>query len=216
MLSQYSTKNPRYYGNPRLDIAPLLPESTEKVLEIGCGDGATLAWLRATNKCKYAAGVEYFPDAAKKARVSCDELYMGPVEAHIFQFSNESFDLVLCLDVLEHLQDPWAVLNEIQRVLRPGGILICSLPNVRHKSVLLPLIFKNQWRYQESGIMDMTHLRFFTTKSAIDAISNASFRVDKIIRKMPSFVSASGFANILSMGMLADFFAPQFLIKACK
>lgn len=216
MLSQYSTKNPRYYGNPRLDITPLLPESTDKVLEIGCGDGATLAWLRATNKCKYAAGVEYFPAAAEKARVSCDELYLGPVEDHIFQFGNEGFDLVLCLDVLEHLQDPWAVLNEIQRVLRPGGILICSLPNIRHTSVLLPLIFKNQWRYKESGIMDLTHLRFFTTKSATDAISNASFRVDKLVRKMPSVASVSGFVNLFSMGTLADFVAPQFLIRARK
>jgi SAM-dependent methyltransferase len=216
MLSEYYRKNPRYYGNPRIDIAPLLPESTGKVLEIGCGDGATLAWLRATNQCKYTIGIEYFPQAAEKARVSCDELFLGPVEDHIFQFSNDSFDLVLCLDVLEHLQDPWTALTEIQRVLRPGGILICSLPNIRHTSVILPLIFKNQWQYKESGIMDATHLRFFTTKSAIDAISNASFRVDKLLRKIPPVASASGFVNLLTLGMLTDFLAPQFLIRASK
>lgn len=216
MLSQYSSKHAQYYSKARLDIAPLLPENMGRTLEIGCGDGATLAWLRSTKACAYTVGVEYFPGAAEKARPHCDDLYVGPVEGHIARFDNESFDVVLCLDVLEHLAEPWFILKEIQRLLRPGGILICSLPNIRHVSVLLPLIFRNQWAYQDSGILDSTHLRFFTTKSAIDILHNASFKVEELARKMPPRLSASGAANFISMGKLADFVAPQFLIKAKK
>jgi 2-polyprenyl-3-methyl-5-hydroxy-6-metoxy-1,4-benzoquinol methylase len=216
MHSQYSKKTAMYYGNARSDIAPFLPSISDKILEIGCGDGATLNWLKSSNKCRYTVGMEYFPSAAEKAQECCDEIYSGPVENHIGGLSDESFDMVLCLDVLEHLQDPWVILNEIYRVLRPGGILICSLPNVRHISVILPLIFKNQWAYQPSGIMDSTHLRFFTTRSALDALSDAAFHVEKVQRKMPALISKSGIVNFVCFGLLKDFVAPQFLIKAAK
>lgn len=216
MQSQYSNKNATYYGNARHDISPLLPENYKRVLEVGCGDGATLKWLKAMNSSTETIGIEKFPEAAKKAKENCDELLEGGVEEHILGLSNDSFDVVLCLDVLEHLEDPWLVLKDIHRVLKLGGSLICSLPNVRHKSVILPLIFKNEWKYEKSGIMDSTHLRFFTPKTAIRSLTNESFIVEKVIRKMPKKTSKSGLLNMLLLGALTDFITPQFMIAAKK
>src|SRR5690349_3563161 len=101
----YAEKEAAYFGLARTDIASLLPDRADRVLEIGCGTGATMRWLRGQRNIQYAVGIEIRPEAAVKARDVFDLVLTGNVETLDIQDAN--FDLVVILDVLEHLIDPW-------------------------------------------------------------------------------------------------------------
>jgi len=165
-----------YYGRERKEIEPLLPATIGRVLEIGCGAGGTLRWLKSTGRAAQTFGFEYVPEAAAKAAEIADAVESGDIEAKGLPFEG-NFDLILCLDVLEHLRDPWAVVRQVRERLNPGGTLIISVPNVRHHSVTLPLLFGGQFRYKPAGILDRTHLRFFTRESACELLQQGGFKI---------------------------------------
>src|SRR5581483_7119552 len=83
-------------------------------------------------------------------------------------------------DSLEHFADPWAVLRLVQQHLAPGGSVIMSVPNVRYVDNVYHLVFEMDWRYRERGILDSTHLRFFTKKSLVRTLESEHFVVEKI------------------------------------
>jgi SAM-dependent methyltransferase len=173
----YEDKQDWYYGFLRRDIEPLLPAHSARTLEIGCGGGVTLEWLKRSGRTDWVAGIEPSREAAAAATARVDQLLHGTVEERLAEIEPASLDLVLCLDVLEHLVDPWSTLRALQPLLRPGARIIVSLPNVRHHSVLLPLLLRGEWRYTDAGIMDRTHLRFFTLRSARRLLSDCGFQV---------------------------------------
>lgn len=161
-----------YFSHVRREIAPLLPDHMQRVLEVGCGEGATLAWLKQQNRAQQVVGVEYSEAAAAVARQHLDQVWQGDVEKLPLETLGQ-FDVVLCLDVLEHLVDPWQTLQRLRGLLRPGGCIIVSVPNVQHYSVVLPLLLHGRWPYQAAGILDRTHLRFFTRSSAEQLLQSA-------------------------------------------
>lgn len=124
-----------YYGSVRSEIEPLLPAAIDSVLEIGCGAGATMRWLRDRSPVRHAAGVELFPAAAEQAREVFDVVATGPVDSIDLRQFGRAFDLVLALDVLEHLPQPDDTLRRLATVMRPGGLVVASLPNVANYSV---------------------------------------------------------------------------------
>ena len=87
------------------------------------------------------------------------------VEDDIDLFPGKVFDLILILDTLEHLLTPWNFLKKIKSKLSDNGSIVISIPNIRHYSIIINLFIKGEWEYEESGILDNTHLRFFTKKS---------------------------------------------------
>jgi 2-polyprenyl-3-methyl-5-hydroxy-6-metoxy-1,4-benzoquinol methylase len=180
LARSYEGKEQQYFRNVRSEILPLLPPVMDRVLEIGCGGGYTLEYLQRAGRCSRTLGVELFPDAAHNARQRVDEVYEGNIEQLQLPISPESLDAVLCLDVLEHLIDPWRVVQKIHSLIKPGGILVASIPNVRHYTVVLPLLLKGRWDYTPSGLLDRTHLRFFTKASAIALLESSGLRVDAI------------------------------------
>ena len=216
-MQDYTTKPKAYFANPREQIAPLLPVHAARVLEVGCGTGATLQWLKSTGRCKVAIGMELFDSAAAIASLHADQIIVGNAEHLITTtFEPESFDLVLCLDVLEHMVDPWAFVANIEKLLKPGGTLISSIPNIRHLSTLIPLVVGGRWRYTTSGILDRTHLRFFTRASALELVTTERMKVARWMRNIPPLPSKSGVANLFSFGLLKDFLTFQYLIASCK
>ena len=127
-----------YHGKIRREIAPLLPARVGAVLEIGCARGGTLRWLREHQQINYAAGVEYMADAAVVARQTFDDVEAGDALAAPMAFKQERFDLVLALDVLEHLATPDAMLRRLRDRMAADGTIIISVPNVAHYSVAAP------------------------------------------------------------------------------
>ena len=221
--ADYSDKAGPYFDNVRRDIAPLLPAQAGVVLEVGCGAGATLQWLQQSGRASRTVGIELFPEAAQRARGRIDELLQGnaetllsaPSSAHsAAQLAPASFDLVLCLDVLEHMTDPWVFVTRVQALMKPGAVLIASIPNVRHLRVVLPLLLAGRWRYEDSGILDRTHLRFFTHGSAMALMSPPGLRVTALLRRLPPLASKSGVVNLLTLGLARDLFTMGFLIAA--
>ena len=153
-----------------------LPDTAVRILDIGCSNGAFAASVKEQNKAE-VWGIEYMPEEAEKARRKLDTVFSGPCEDFIDELPNDYFDAIYCNDVLEHLVDPYSVLDRLRSKLSDSGILISSIPNIRFHSVLIPLIFKKQFEYQSFGVMDRTHLRFFTKKSIRNMYENLGYEI---------------------------------------
>jgi 2-polyprenyl-3-methyl-5-hydroxy-6-metoxy-1,4-benzoquinol methylase len=173
---KYKEKEEKYYGNCRKDILSLIPRHVGQILEVGCGSGDTLAFLKEHNFCDYSIGVENFPEAASIAVKRVDKLYSSSIEDMNLDLKPGSIDIILCLDVLEHLVNPTLVVRYLHTLLAPEGCIIASIPNVRHFTASIPLLFKNQWTYTNDGILDNTHLRFFVRDSAIQLMQCSGLR----------------------------------------
>lgn len=169
----------RYFGTARTEILPHVPERCGRVFELGCGEGATVAAIKAIRKVDWAGGVELDEAAANKAASVLDRLWRGDGAAAAFEdeIPPASLDVILCLDVLEHLVDPWAMVERLSGLLRPGGRLVVSIPNIRHYKFISNLFFKGDFRYRDAGLLDRTHLRFFVRDTAIDLATRGGLRL---------------------------------------
>lgn len=160
----------------RFDIINLIDAKKDKdfkVLEVGCACGGTL--LEIKNKYKNATtfGIELNQNAAKVAS-SCAQVISANIEEVELEFPEGYFDYIIFADVLEHLQNPWKALQTIRKHLKLGGKILASIPNVMHYSVIRNLL-AGSWTYEDAGILDKTHLRFFTLKEIDKMFSGAGY-----------------------------------------
>jgi SAM-dependent methyltransferase len=199
-IQLYKSKDLNYFSHARKDIQPLLQAQYQKVLEIGCGSGQTLEWLKSNGYCEWAGGVEpYAPNPNSKL---IDEFWRLDIEQKIPDLPDKSIDLLLFLDVLEHLRDPWTTLQNLSKLVKDDGQIIISLPNIRNYRIVFDLFFKGKFNYSNDGILDRTHLRFFTYESAVQLIELADFTVTEslspeINRAVKKFLSKIGLKGIL-------------------
>jgi 2-polyprenyl-3-methyl-5-hydroxy-6-metoxy-1,4-benzoquinol methylase len=159
-----------YYDTARREILPWLPAKVERLLDVGCGTGATSAAVRAVRPVAWAGGIEYVDAVADRAEGSFDRLWRGDAAAARLEdeIAPGSLDLVLCLDVLEHMADPWAMVRRISALMAPGGRLVVSVPNVRNVRFVWRLLVRGDFRYRDFGLLDRTHLRFFVRETAVE------------------------------------------------
>lgn len=166
-----------YYGYARPEVKALVPDTAKRILDIGCGAGALAGSLKTAER--YVAGIEYVPQAADAASQVLDKVYEGDANQLIATIADASFDTVIMADFLEHVADTAAMLSQARRVLSSDGRLILSIPNLRHWSVLKDLL-EGHFNYAEAGILDRTHLRFFTRESIYLALAAAGFKIESI------------------------------------
>jgi 2-polyprenyl-3-methyl-5-hydroxy-6-metoxy-1,4-benzoquinol methylase len=211
-MTLYANKPGDYFAHARMEIEPLLnlsKGSDHRVLEIGCGEGATLEWLKQSGYCNWVAGVEPYasrhPDTAVIDQFECLN-----IELNMPNIKPGTLDLILCLDVLEHLNNPWEVMGNLSKLLKPGGRWIISVPNIRNYRVLMDLAFRGRFRYTEAGILDRTHLRFFTRESLVELVNIGGSRVETIIGADTNRWQK----RLLSKIGLGDLLAKQFLLSA--
>jgi len=203
-----------YYHELRLPMLSLIQGTPKRVLEVGCASGQTLAYLKERG-AEYTVGVEYSAEVASEAKSrSLDRIIVGDVEKLDLDFDLGTFDLLIVSHVLEHLVDPWTVLRKLKRLLRVGGQLVGALPNVRHYSVVFPLLFQGRWEYAPSGVMDWTHLRFFSRASALDLLQQAGFQVNQVIPELGGRKSRT--ANIVSCNLFRHFLSYAYNFSAMK
>lgn len=213
-MKLYKSKPVDYYSTARVDILEMLPSRVNRVLEVGCGEGQTLELLKKTKRCGETIGFELMPLAANAASQRVDKVYCLNVEEDVWPMEIEKFDLILLLDVLEHLVDPWTFLEKLKsQYLAMNGKIIISLPNAQHFSLVLPLV-AGQFNYVERGILDKTHLRFFTMKSAIDLMQSAGLAVEETRRVSLDIRLNSGKFNFLTLGIFKTFLTSQYLFRA--
>jgi 2-polyprenyl-3-methyl-5-hydroxy-6-metoxy-1,4-benzoquinol methylase len=171
-------KDPSYYANERQDIIGALPRPLGSVLDVGCGAGRLGPGLRRAG-AERLTGVEVVPSAAEAAREHYDEVIEAPIEEALARLEGP-FDTVLCLDVLEHLVDPEAVVQDLRGITQAGGRLQVSLPNARHVSLVYDLMVRGTFGYQEWGHRDSTHLRWFTKRDIVELVERCGWRVRRV------------------------------------
>jgi len=155
-------------------IVRLIPSGAQ-VLDVGCGSGDLADLLR--SRCHaHVVGVEPDPTRAAHARALGLEIFEGMLTLDACQQLGQ-FDVVVFADVIEHLPDPLALLHLSRRLLRPAGFIVVSVPNIAHWTVRLSLL-KGQFDYAPVGIMDATHLRWFTARTLEQLLSAAGFELE--------------------------------------
>ncbi len=207
----------RYFATQRREILPFLPEKVRRLLDLGCGTGATVALVRQARTVEWAGGVELDPAAAEVAREVCDQLWSGDAASLAFEseIATSSLDLVLCLDVLEHLADPWAMAQRLSRLLAEGGRLILSVPNIRNWKFLFRLAAYGDFHYRDAGLLDRTHLRFFVRETAIELATSGGLRLVSATNAQPFvFPDARWLLSKASLGGLEGLLAKQWLVVA--
>jgi 2-polyprenyl-3-methyl-5-hydroxy-6-metoxy-1,4-benzoquinol methylase len=216
-VQAYQSKHRAYFETVRQDILPLFPQAgVDCVLEVGCGNGATLQMLKDRGLAKEVHGIELMEVIAQEAQSQVDHVFVGNAVELMPSLAPEKYDVVLCLDVLEHLVDPWSFLEQLQGVLKPGGCLIASIPNLRTLPVIWRLLVKGNFDYANQGIMDKTHLRFFTKKTAIELLQTECLVVKEWRRTAFAPWSKSAVFNGITFGLFRDLLTVQYLVKAIK
>lgn len=188
-----------YYDNVNQDLLGALPAGLGKVVELGCGAGAMARAYRQKYSGVNWTGIELMPDQAEFAKEFVDQVYSCDVEANWPLAQDEIFDCLVIGDVLEHLKDPWAILSKFVSHLNPGAVTAICIPNVGHWTVIANLLL-GHFPYQNQGILDKTHLRFFTLSSMLDLHRQAGIEPLKVIpRNIPvDMAKYKNFADSMS------------------
>ncbi|MFM9938345.1 MAG: class I SAM-dependent methyltransferase [Hyphomicrobiaceae bacterium] len=161
----YATKDPGYFAGARADFIKLLPDNPNAaILEIGCGTGATGRLALQGGKAGRYVGVELFEAAAAQARRVLSDVIVGDIEKLEVELAPCTFDALILSEVLEHLVDPWTVVRRLAPLIRPGGKVLASSPNVAHRRVVLELL-RGRFDLADQGVFDRTHMRWFTPTS---------------------------------------------------
>lgn len=213
--------NPNYSSNIRLDIIDMIDDPIEReihVLEVGCACGATLLKIKNQYKNAKLYGIELNENSAGIAKFFAD-VKAENVENSL-SYPNHYFDYVIFGDVLEHLYNPWDVVRNIRNYLKPDGKLLVSIPNVMHFSLIRDLI-NGHWTYQDAGLLDRTHVRFFTLSELNKMFKEAGYpKLEYRMTTIPKTEEDEHFINQLcsltNKELVNQYNAYQYLIKASK
>lgn len=201
------------YTGQRPEIAELIPGNAFKILDIGCSQGDVGAYIKRTPG-REVFGIEIDKEKADKASLKLDRVVVGDVERMEPPFDDGYFDCIIFADVLEHLRDPLKVLLSYKRFLKKDGSFIISIPNVRHIKVVFNLLVKGEWKYEPSGIMDESHLRYFTLSSSRRLLESA--HLEPVLKKRIFSLKGSRLFNFFTFGIFKDFLTSQYIYMAGK
>lgn len=215
----------QYYTNERRDITEYIGEEEAapiKVLEIGCGMGATLGHVRNRYPNAEVYGIELSDMVVHMAKKYLPAIEQGNIENMLLGYPENFFDYIIFGDVLEHLHNPQKVLKEIRKYLKPSGFILASIPNILHYSVILELL-RGRFSYKDSGILDRTHLRFFTLYEIVLLFRECGYKIDAVTKRKTSGHMSEEDRNMLDAllripGIVSEdsFEVYQYLMKAGK
>ena len=184
------------------------------MLDVGCSSGYLAEEL--AKRGARVVGIELDPAAARLAARWCDDVLVGDVEQMELPFAPASFDTVVCGDVIEHLRDPESLLRRLRPLLRAGGRLVLSTPNVANWTIRIGLLF-GRFRYSERGILDRSHTHLFTRKTLIEALERTGYRVEAFDYTVPVPVIGTAAVERLAHALARvrpSLFAYQFVVAA--
>lgn len=218
-----------YFSRVNPDLLAKIPLSAQRILEVGCGEGSVAEVYLRRNPTAAYFGIELSENAGRTASIHMHHVILGDIEqsnviaALDALIGDERFDTVLFGDVLEHLRDPWKVLAEMRMRVSEGGVCVACIPNVSHWSLLVEQL-KGRWDYTDAGLLDRTHLRFFTLETAIELFERAGWTVldatprilwpDKTKAALESFLPVSKSLGVSQEKFQRDLSAFQWVIRA--
>ena len=203
-----------YYLADRSDLVGFFnsDDRFQASLDIGCASGELGRALLGANIIAACDGIEMNPEAATEASHHLRKVWNGTLENVCHEVNWSEYDLIMMADVLEHLVDYSSTLSYLYNACRPGSQLVLSVPNVRHYSVVIPLLFKGKFEYQDSGIMDRTHLHFFTRSSLLKAVEASGWKVSQVQPNIKKKYLKWWYPHRL----LEEFIAVQYFVMATK
>ena len=166
-----------YHDLPRREVLALIPTTAKKVLDLGCGTGALGKALKERQQC-HVTGIELNKDALEIAKTNLDTCICDNLNRYDFSLTNVRWDCIVLADILEHLVNPWLVIKKATKALTDDGCIIASFPNVAHPNVSANLQ-RGLFRYEPAGLLDITHLRFFTKTSIFQMFYGAGLKITK-------------------------------------
>jgi 2-polyprenyl-3-methyl-5-hydroxy-6-metoxy-1,4-benzoquinol methylase len=212
------------YANP--DLLNKIPLSCRTVLDVGCAQGALAAAYLRRNPNARVLGIDSDPQSAAEAARRMSEVACVDVEANPMPFAvPDGIDCIIYGDILEHLRDPWTLLKTHAALLTPGGTVLVCMPNIEHWAFAYKLL-NGTFDYQDEGILDRTHLRWFTPRTMAAAMAGAGLALSDVAPRAVSGDSAAQFVKALAPGLQAIGVDPaeylnraaplQFVWRACK
>lgn len=221
--------DPVYHANPRVEIMSFLNEPPGTVLDIGCGAGATGELIKKKFPGTRVIGIEINANAAQHARKLLDVVITAGIDQVDLSRDapGERISTVLLLDVLEHLYDPWRALQRIHRWLDAGTRVVASVPNIRNLQTLSDLA-GGHFEYAANGVLDITHVRFFTRATLRDLFLQTGYSVERlepltqpalidhvIVQRQPGrLVTRTISVGYRSFEDLEDLYAVQYVVDA--
>lgn len=211
IVAIYDGKPQSYFANSRRDIVELLRTTTDSaILELGCGAGGTGRSVLSAGKAGRYVGIELSEVAASTAKQHLSEVIVGNVEQLDLTGLAEQFDALIISEVLEHLVDPWTTLGRLVCCVKPGGAILASSPNLAQWQVIRDLI-AGRFDYTESGVMDRTHLRWFTPHSYRQLFEAAGVDIEAL-RPIRQPGWKARVVDRLTAGRLAHLFMTQIMV----
>jgi SAM-dependent methyltransferase len=169
-----------YFEHVRPELLALVPEAARTVVDVGCGTGALGAAIKVRQGAR-VIGLELVPEAAEVAGRRLDLVVRADLDAlDELPLDQGSVDAFVFGDVLEHLRDPQRLLTLVRAYLAPGGVIVCSIPNVRHWSVVGPLLVEDRFTYTQAGLLDRTHVHLFTLEEIDHMLRAAGYAVTQV------------------------------------
>lgn len=196
MVISMNDKKKAYYQGLNKTLLDAVHQDAKTILDVGCGEGRMGEALKVQNPDRMVYGIEKEPEIAKMAAARLDRVFTMDLEKDTPEIPKGSLDLIIYGDVLEHLYDPVSVLQKHRQFLKPPGRVLCSVPNIQHHSIIRQL-FRSDWQYQKEGLLDFTHLRFFTYSTFTKTLLDAGF-APKILNAVSSPADDSFYASMES------------------
>jgi 2-polyprenyl-3-methyl-5-hydroxy-6-metoxy-1,4-benzoquinol methylase len=211
-ISDMNKKPDGYYSLSRLEMLKFVPANVKRLLDVGCGEGSFGTMIKKERGAE-VWGIEINQRSAKIASEKIDKVLNSDVSMAIQALPNDYFDCVTFNDVLEHLVNPYEVLVAIKPKLRQDGCVVCSLPNFRSFFSLRDFLLSKDWKYEDEGIFDKTHLRFFTLISIKRMFTSLDYEIQELegLDEIKSWKFK--ILNFLSMGYLDD---TKYFQYACR
>lgn len=205
------------YETSRPDVRAHVPGDSRRILDLGCSAGALGAELKKTRDA-VVVGVELDPGYAEQARARLDRVVVSDVESFLDGEPppEAPFDCVVAADVLEHLVDPWLALRRAAGLVRPGGTVVISVPNVLHWRGLARLVWTRRWPRDQAGPFDRTHLRWFSGDDAVDLMRQAGVRPARVEPRYWSRGWRLRRDELLAKTPVAPFLPVQFVLSGSR
>lgn len=227
MMKDFHTSNfkdtQEYYEYVREDVIIFLqknlpnPHKLNNVLEIGCASGKTGERLKKIFNIQNYVGIEFDVKASRLAENNIDKVFCGNFEKIIEENKTEGlkkkYDMILFLDVLEHLYDPWKALITIKDWLAPDGFLVCSIPNAGNIHVIKKLL-TDKFEYESRGLLDITHIRFFTFHTIKKMLDDCEFKMTNYTTVNDLSLLKPKLYNMFTFGRFKKQFVIQYIVLA--
>lgn len=202
-----------YHGSSRKEMLSFVPSSAVKILDVGCSEGKFGELVKRRNNAEIW-GIEYDSTSAEKAAKVLDNVLVGDASTLLGSLEPNFFDCICFLDVLEHLVDTEKILETTKILLKKDGLIVLSVPNVMYIGNLYRLLVKKDWKYLSHGILDKTHLRFFTKRSIKELLEYSGYKVVELKGMSPYQGIPFLIFNLLTLGHFRDSRYLQFALVA--